>query len=421
MLIVLISCKDNPKGMEKEQQDEKPEVQLEKTLTSEKNSEEKNGLILQNGKLGDLGPNASVEQLSADGILRKGKLKTGDGIIPVWFIVRAGDTLGYTTIRTGKNNINDITYTSPLIYTEDNLKVGSTFQDILKIYPNAKAYGSEIESRTYVKTDSYIFRLDASNIKYEIDNSEISPNAKIIEVIVPSTMNQDKTNPILSNFSSLKGGGSEPGWNIKAVSLAEGIYYSIILDYGEISLSGYGFYAEKDRKLKILQGKTEIPITINQEQCVDNAGNNNELTISFSFNDKIYEGCGNVDQNTVSLSPPKISKNVDHYICFNADKEDSNSLMVGYTSNGYAKTVKYEGQKESISLDFIAEEFQKGGAYPTEVKYYKEILNNQLNGWYKITHAGNWDYVEYQNVKTNTIFNFTIDHNKNPYSKKPCF
>ena len=237
---------------------------------------------------------------------------------------------------------------------------------------------------------------------------------------LPSSTSQSEKDNSTTIFP-IKGGNSEYGWDIQAMHLAEGIYYNITLDYGEISLSGYGFYSENNTELKIPYGKNEIPITIKPEHCVDQNGDNNELSIRFVFNNKTYKGCGSVNQGTDQLSPPVISEKVDHYICFKANKKGSKDLWISYTSDGYAKKVKYEGQKDSISLDFIAEEFQKGSAYPTVIKYYKEIYNNQLNGWYKITHAGNWDYVEYQNAKNITIFNYTIDHTKNPYSKKPCF
>lgn len=223
-----------------------------------------------------------------------------------------------------------------------------------------------------------------------------------------------------TSIFSLSGGGNEPGWNIKATPTGNGVYYTITLDYGEISLSGYGSYTENNDELKIMLGKTEIPISIKTKPCTDDAGNTNAVSLDFSFYNKDYTGCGNTSLKSLDLNPPKIGKSVDHYLCFNANNDNANGLMLGFAKGGFAKTVKYEGQNESIPLEFIAEEFQKGGAYPTVIKYYKEIYDNQLNGWYKITHAGNWDYVEYQNVKHKAVFNFTIDHNKTPYSKKPC-
>jgi hypothetical protein len=49
------------------------------------------------------------------------------------------------------------------------------------------------------------------------------------------------------------------------------------------------------------------------------------------------------------------------------------------------------------------------------------MVDGKENGQYRITHSGIWDYVEYKRGTDGKIFNFTIDHNANPYGKEPCF
>ncbi len=54
-------------------------------------------------------------------------------------------------------------------------------------------------------------------------------------------------------------------------------------------------------------------------------------------------------------------------------------------------------------------------------KWRTEFNNQKINGHYKTTHSGNRDYVEYKIGKDGKLFNFTIDHELNPYGKPACF
>ncbi len=117
----------------------------------------------------------------------------------------------------------------------------------------------------------------------------------------------------------------------------------------------------------------------------------------------------------------KNSDTIHHYICFKDDKVSSRMIWVSYTETNKALQVKYKGQKEAINLVFDKEEVISGGAKPTIIKYYNEIYKGQQNGTYKLTHSGIWDYVEYVRKKDGKTFNFTIDHESNPYGKEACF
>lgn len=111
---------------------------------------------------------------------------------------------------------------------------------------------------------------------------------------------------------------------------------------------------------------------------------------------------------------------IDYYICFKDNTKPSRVIWVSYNSKGIALSMKYKGQQEAIKLAYLEEDFQAGGAHPTIVNHYNEIYKNKVNGSYSITHSGNWDYVKYTRLD-GKIFNFTIDHNANPYGKEPCF
>ncbi|PHS04197.1 MAG: hypothetical protein COA88_14040 [Kordia sp.] len=123
-------------------------------------------------------------------------------------------------------------------------------------------------------------------------------------------------------------------------------------------------------------------------------------------------------QKQVHEAPKQVMKK---YICYTMDNNKKKRIWIGLDAKENAVAIKYEGQKEVISLQYSKEEYLKGGAHPTIIRYYKEIYQNKVNGIYKLTHSGLWDYVQYIRGKDGKKFNFTIDHDANPYGSSPCF
>lgn len=113
------------------------------------------------------------------------------------------------------------------------------------------------------------------------------------------------------------------------------------------------------------------------------------------------------------------------YICYTNDDESSIQLSIAFNEDGNALFVKYKGQKDSIPLHNIKEDYQGDGAYPTITQFYDEMLNGSKKGTYELTHSGNWDYAVYRPVEKDTMFKFTIHHEmtvvNGDYRKTPCF
>ncbi|WP_420574946.1 hypothetical protein [Kordia sp.] len=132
-----------------------------------------------------------------------------------------------------------------------------------------------------------------------------------------------------------------------------------------------------------------------------------------------------VDKNSIEALNKEINAIPHHYICYKNDDKPSMQLSIAFDSEGNAKFVKYKGQKDSIPLQNIKEDFQSDGAYPTITQFYNEIYNGKKNGTYELTHSGNWDYAKYTREKDGEIFKFTIDHEMtvtgNGYRNRPCF
>lgn len=115
----------------------------------------------------------------------------------------------------------------------------------------------------------------------------------------------------------------------------------------------------------------------------------------------------------------------DHYICYKNDDKPSMQISIAFDVESNALFVKYKGQKDSIPLQNIKEDFQDSGAYPTITQFYDEIYNGEKNGTYELTHSGNWDYATYRNLKSDKVYKFTIDHDMSvtgdSYRTTPCF
>lgn len=115
-------------------------------------------------------------------------------------------------------------------------------------------------------------------------------------------------------------------------------------------------------------------------------------------------------------------KSVAYYICYNSDHDSELKLWIGFDDNNKASSAKYLGMNSTLELVFIKEENENmEDSYPVLTSYYNEIDGGKINGVYKLTHSGNWDYVEYTRDKDLQKFNFTIDQNSNNYSETPCF
>ncbi|MDW7692832.1 hypothetical protein R9C00_11135 [Flammeovirgaceae bacterium SG7u.111] len=126
------------------------------------------------------------------------------------------------------------------------------------------------------------------------------------------------------------------------------------------------------------------------------------------------------DLNTLQNKSAKtLNKEVDHYICYNSEGASPLTLWISFNQKNEAIEVKYKGQKEGMELVFAREEIVEGQA--TIVKYYHEMYRGNVNGTYKLTHSGIWDYAEYTSGKNRKVTKFTIDHDANPYGKEPCF
>ncbi|MDO6738684.1 hypothetical protein [Wenyingzhuangia sp. 2_MG-2023] len=219
--------------------------------------------------------------------------------------------------------------------------------------------------------------------------------------------------------------GNEPGWQLTINKKSDVLNYILEFDHKEIQKQGITDLKRLDNSnygiFELLNEKNKTEVKFKKEECLDMAGNTHKISVIVKHNGKLYLGCGDFLVNTTIENELKSSNEIDHYICYSNDNRKEKKIWVGFNKNDIALKIKYEGQEESMELEYLKNEYQEGGTHPTIRTYYNEIYGGQVNGVYKTIHSGNWDYVEYTRGKDNKVFKFTIEHKLNPYGSKPCF
>ncbi len=224
-----------------------------------------------------------------------------------------------------------------------------------------------------------------------------------------------------------KANGNEPAWGLLIKKKGNDLNYELKLDYDSIRLTGKAelIKIKNSKTIQLLLHKKEnkLPLKIElvNEKCNDVAGNVHNTSLDFHFDvKKRYLGCGDfVNNNYLEICKEPITKTNtnDSYVCFTENQNKKLKIWVSYTEGGRALKVKYKGQDKAIDLHYIKTEYNDR----TITSYYNEFYEGKINGNYTITHVGNWDYVTYTRGKDNKKFEFTIDHEKNPWGSKPCF
>ena len=83
-------------------------------------------------------------------------MKTGEGSFDVYEIKDFENNPAGYFMADPKNKllVGDITVQSPKASTEKGIKIGDTFKDLLKAFPNIEVHGSEVEGRTYATANN---------------------------------------------------------------------------------------------------------------------------------------------------------------------------------------------------------------------------------------------------------------------------
>jgi hypothetical protein len=136
---------------------------------------------------------------------KKTKMKTGEGSFDVYEIKDFENNPAGYFMPDSKNKllVGDITVESPKASTDKGLKIGSTFKDLLKAYPNVEVHGSEIESRTYATADKLRYRLDVANNTYDVDKAKIPAATKITEIVINRAAAGTQSSNLAAQYSKI--------------------------------------------------------------------------------------------------------------------------------------------------------------------------------------------------------------------------
>jgi hypothetical protein len=80
--------------------------------------------------------------------------------------------------------VGDIIVETPKAKTDRGIKIGDTYGDLLKLYPNIEVHGSETEGRTYATANNISYRLNVPNFTYNVDKATISADGKITQIVI---------------------------------------------------------------------------------------------------------------------------------------------------------------------------------------------------------------------------------------------
>jgi len=168
-LIIAATACDNPK--------------TEKDSTSdevEQNLEAESYPIMDNNYMG-MQPGDKIKAHKK--ILAKGQVKEGGNTLEVYKIEHEGQEVGYIIPNPTNNKlIGQIRITSPKAVSPDGLRVGSTYGQLIEIYPGIEIRSADIGENIYAFQDNLAYRLEYLENADGSDNYEIPVDVKIVQI-----------------------------------------------------------------------------------------------------------------------------------------------------------------------------------------------------------------------------------------------
>jgi len=160
------------------------EVQEKMTGTTTKEAEVEIPLTIFENSFLNISPGSQIAEHKAS--IEEGVLQTGEGNFEVYNIHDAQKKVVAYFLADPVDNelVGDVYVTSPLAQTEDGIRIGDTFGDLVTKYSALEVHGSEIESQTFANLGSLSFKIDAAHTTYDLEISAVSKEAKIIEIVI---------------------------------------------------------------------------------------------------------------------------------------------------------------------------------------------------------------------------------------------
>ncbi|WP_405376799.1 hypothetical protein [Nonlabens sp. Asnod3-A02] len=143
-----------------------------------------NGLeALKYIELEGLKPEMNLEELQNVNIKANQNMEptikvSGDGQIPIYQITKSGFPM--VDIYYTADQVTDIALTHKNATPPKMIGIGNTYAELLSVYPNAKAMGSEVESRVTVTVDNVVFTLNVNHGINEVYDAPLTSKIKYL-------------------------------------------------------------------------------------------------------------------------------------------------------------------------------------------------------------------------------------------------
>ncbi len=116
----------------------------------------------------------------------EGQMRSGEGSFKVHWIMDFNNNRAGYLVPDPKDEliVGNIMIQSKMAETAEGIKVGSTFGDLQKAFPNLEVHGSEIEGHTFARANKLSYRLEAVNNTYKVDVKKIPLSSKVTQIMI---------------------------------------------------------------------------------------------------------------------------------------------------------------------------------------------------------------------------------------------
>lgn len=159
-----------------------------------------------------------------------------------------------------------------------------------------------------MKNLTLLLILTLSTTFFACQDSSKTPNSNNTPTITTpatETSQPSKSKPTIASESQglyIKGGGNEPGWNIKITKETDTDFsFDLIMNYGQDKHSGILTSSQNaEDETEIFKGKDEtgieLTVIFKKENCRDDGDFDHNRTITLKMKNNTYTGCGDKEK-----------------------------------------------------------------------------------------------------------------------------
>ena len=178
LLLLVLSCSDRPPTTPETRPVENPNA----GNTAIYDVDPDDPYEIGDGSFLDMRPGSRVAEFSK--LLRPDSLRDGKNTSSIYRIIgRKKEELGYVHMKPQDTEVIDfITITSPDVVTEDGIRVGNSYAELVERLGKVHVEGSEKEAKVFASQGALRYRLNVANNQYDLDATQIDPTTPITQI-----------------------------------------------------------------------------------------------------------------------------------------------------------------------------------------------------------------------------------------------